>query len=372
MIPAAPSAPPARGGGGGKSALVGYAQMASKRRGGGEEYVRGENVFWNPVTDLYVPAGLILLGTFLSFFEIRVVLGLQSIPLAIGAVGVLTIVNVTLGFAGILVATKLLDLGLGPIPVAVLKTAAAAILPAAAASLVGSLLGFFGMYIAWVVSFILSLIIFINLMDMDYFETCICTTIVWVIRTWVGYAILGMIFHSGGGGSGASGTLLAAAGGTSSIAASAAASSADEDAGEKAPPAEKYDRHARMLMHADRKPDAKTWAADPNHAFAKRTHDQTVQIVDALANVGATYMIVPDPTPGKGADKDKETADAVVFLLPSDKAARAKVFEYYATLGKTYGMKSPKDEGQQYMSIEFDGYDEELFKRNAADDDDDK
>ena len=124
-------------------------------------------------------------------------------------------------------------------------------------------------------------------------------------------------------------------------------------------------------MIADRKPDAKSWAADPKHAFAKRTHDETVRIVDSLANLGATFMIVPNPRPGRGADKDKETAEAVVFMLPSDKAARAKIFEYYATLGKTYGIASPKDEGQQYMSIEFDGYDAEFFKRNGADDDDD-
>lgn len=373
LIPAAAAAPsPARGGGaGGKSALVGYAQLGSKKRGGGEEYVRGENVFWNPVTDLYVPAALILLGTFLSFFEIRVVLGLQSIPMAIGAVGVLTIVNVTFGFAGILIATKLLDLGLGPIPVAALKTAAAAILPAAAASLVGSLLGFFGMYIAWVISFILSLIIFINLMDMDYFETCICTTIIWVIRTWVGYAILGMIFNGVGGG-GAGGVLMAAAGGSQSVAAAASSSSGQgQDPDGQESPAQRYDHHAQMLMYADRKPDAKTWAADPKHAFAKRTHDETVRIVDTLTNLGATFVIVPDPRAGKGADKDKETAEAVVFLLPTDKAARAKLFEYYGTLGKTYGIKNLKDEGQQYMSIEFDGYDEEFFKRNAADDDDD-
>jgi hypothetical protein len=371
-IPAAASAAPTRSGGGGKSALVGYAQMGSKKRGGGEEYVRGDNVFWNPVTDLYVPAALILLGTILSFFEIRVVLGLRSIPLTIGAVGVLTIVNVVFGFAGILIATKLLDLGLGPIPVAILKTAAASILPAAAASLVGTMLGFFGLYISWVISFILSLIIFMNLMDMDYFETCVCTVIIWVIRTWVGYAILGLIF-SGASGSGLGGAMAAAAGGTGAVAAAAA----DEDeraateAAERANPGEKYDRRARMLMATDRKPDAKAWAADPNHTFEKRTHDQTVQIVDALTNMGATFMVVPGPTPGRGADKGKETADALVFLLPSDKASRQKIFEYYPTLGKTYGVRAAKDEGQQYMTIEFTGWDEDAFKPNAGDEDDD-
>jgi hypothetical protein len=344
--------------------------MGSKRRGGGEEErVRGGNVFWNPVTDLYVPAALILLGTILSFFEIRVVLGLQSIPLAIGAVGVLTIVNVVLGFAGILVATRLLDLGLGPIPVAILKTAAASILPAAAASLVGNLIGPGGSYAAWVISWVLSLAIFMKLMDLDYFETCICTTIIWVVRTWVAYAILALIF-SGGATGGAGGALLAAAGGADAIA--AAAADADAEAKQQAaPPSEKYDRRAQGLMRTDIKRDAKAWAADPNHAFANRTHDQTVQIVDAFAGMGASFMLVPGPTPGKGADKEKETADALVFLLPSDKESRRKVFEYYPTLGKTYGQKSPKDEGQQYMSVEFAGYDADLFKRDAADDDGD-
>jgi hypothetical protein len=311
-------------------------------------------VYWSPVWDLYVPSGLILLGMFLSFFEIRVVLGLKSFPIAIGAVGVLTIVNVVFGFAGILIATKLLDLGLGPIPVAVLKTAAAAILPAAAASLLNNVLPFGGFLLAWFVSFGLSLLIFMKLMDLDYFETMICTVIIWLVRTWVGYAVLGMIFHgmsSGGGGAGGSGgTLMAAAGGTQAVAAAAADQSEPE---EKVDPAARYDDHARMLMSARRKPDAKAWVGDPNHAFANRKHDESVRIVDDLIKLGGQFMVVPDPVEGKGADKGKETGHYLVFFLPGEKEARQKIFDYYPTLGKVYGLKNVKDEGQQYMSIQF-------------------
>jgi len=63
--------------------------------------------------------------------------------------------------------------------------------------------------------------------------------------------------------------------------------------------------------------------------------------------------VVPDPVPGKGADKDKETAHYLVFFLPGEKDARQKIFDYYPTLGKVYGLKNVKDEGQQYMTIQF-------------------
>jgi hypothetical protein len=365
---------PVAGGGGGNKALLGYASMGSKRGAGGQVAARGDNVFWSPVWDLYVPAGLILLGMFLSFFEIRVVLGLKSFPVAIGAVGVLSIVNVVFGFAGILIATKLLDLGLGPIPVAVLKTAAAAILPAAAASLINNLLPFGGFLLAWFISFGLSLAIFMKLMDLDYFETMICTVIIWLVRTWVGYAILGMIFHSmssGGGG----GTLLAAAGGTQAVAAAAEDQQAQPE--EKVEPGARYDRHARMLMSARRKPDAKAWVADPNHALASRKHDESVKIVDDLTKLGAQFMVVPDPVPGKGADKDKETGNYLVFFLPTEKDARQKIFEYYPTLGKVYGLKNVKDEGQQYMSIHFarsffDDFEDDAGKAAPGGDDEDE
>ena len=372
-----PAAKPARAPGGNK-ALLGYAQMGSKRGGRAEEAAApGANVFWNPVTDLYVPAALIVLGMFLSFFEIRWALGINSIPFAIGAVGVMTIINVVFGFAGILIAARLLDLGLGPIPVAVMKTAAASILPAAAASLVENLIGFGGSMLAWVISFTLSLVIFMKLMDMDYFETCVCAVIIWLVRTWVGYAILGLIFS--GAGAKVGGTLAAAAGGGGALSATAG-DEGDEDGGpaEKAAPAAKYDKRAQSLLHARRKPDAKTWVADPAHAFAKRTHDQSVKIVDDLTAMGASFMVVPDPQEGRGKNKGKQIGRSLVFLLPSDKDARRKIFDYYPTLGKTFGNKEPKDEGQQYMSVEFSGWffdeddDEDAATPPGADEDDEE
>jgi hypothetical protein len=371
-----PAAKPARAPGGNK-ALLGYAQMASQRGGRAEEQAAGGNVFWNPVTDLYVPAALIVLGMFLSFFEIRWALGINSIPFAIGAVGVMTIINVVFGFAGILIAARLLDLGLGPIPVAVMKTAAASILPAAAASLVENLIGFGGNMLAWVISFTLSLVIFMKLMDMDYFETCVCAVIIWLIRTWVGYAILGLIFS--GAGSKVGGALASAAGGGSAL--SATTGDEDEDGvgapSAKATPAEKYDKRAQGLLHARRKPDAKAWVADPSHTFAKRTHDQSVKIVDDLTAMGASFMVVPDPTEGRGKNKGKEIGRSLVFVLPSDKDARRKIFDYHPSLGKTFGNKEPKDEGQQYMSIEFSNWffdedDENAPTPPGADEDDEE
>jgi hypothetical protein len=132
-----------------------------------------------------------------------------------------------------------------------------------------------------------------------------------------------------------------------------------------------------MLMSARRKPDAKAWVADPNHAFANRKHDESVRIVDDLIKLGGQFMVVPDPVEGKGADKGKETGHYLVFFLPSEKDARQKIFDYYPTLGKVYGLKNVKDEGQQYMSIQFarsffDDVDEGAGPAAPGGDDDDE
>jgi hypothetical protein len=132
-------------------------------------------------------------------------------------------------------------------------------------------------------------------------------------------------------------------------------------------------------MGARRKPDAREWVADPNHAFANRKHDESVKIVNDLIAMGGQFMVVPDPTPGKGADKVKETGNYLVFFLPGEKDARQKIFDYYPTLGKVYGLKNVKDEGQQYMTVSFarSFFDEDEDGANTPgavdpDDDDDK
>src|SRR5947208_2340872 len=108
------------------------------------------------------------------------------------AVGVMTFVNVVLTIPGILVTIKLFDLGIGPIGPGIVKLAACAIAPGAIGELLGMVFGngAIGGYIGWFISFGLEVLIFMKLLDMDFFETIVCSTIIWVIQTWIGYAVM--------------------------------------------------------------------------------------------------------------------------------------------------------------------------------------
>jgi hypothetical protein len=205
---------------------------------------------------------------------------------------------------------------------------------------------------------------FIKLMDMDYFEGFLCAAIVWIVGKWVGMAILAMIFSGmmsaggggggfaggggGGGGGGRSpgGGLFASSGGG----ASSLADDGDDEGSAKKSPGAKYDDRAEELLSGTHKADAKEWVEKGNNAFSGRTHDQSRRIVATLLSMGGQFMVVVEPVK-KG--EEKEVGPVLVFLLPTDKPSRKKIFDFYPSLGKTYGISGPKDEGQGYMSVEF-------------------
>src|SRR6266566_2502068 len=184
-------AAPALAGAGGGGAMAGYAQMAGKKRIADEKVDRSE-VFFNPLKDLYIPGGLIVAGTVLSYLALVYNHGIRNPGVAMLAVGVMTFVNLILTIPGILLTIKLFDLGIGPIGPGIVKLGACAIAPGAIGELLGMVFGngTVGGYIGWFISFGLEVLIFMKLLDMDFFETMVCSTIIWVIQTWDGYAIM--------------------------------------------------------------------------------------------------------------------------------------------------------------------------------------
>ncbi|MCC6421894.1 MAG: hypothetical protein IT447_00265 [Phycisphaerales bacterium] len=161
----------------------------------------------------YLPIALIVVGTALALF---VNMRFYEISLA-GAtlvVGIKLLIDLVLIFLGCLIAIKLMDISLGSPGEALLKICAIAIAPGALGGLIelwvgpaaGMLVGFLmlGIY------FILFKVFF----DLDGSEMMILTVIIWLIRTWVGYFLAGVLLlglmtalgASSSGGSGGSGT----------------------------------------------------------------------------------------------------------------------------------------------------------------------
>jgi hypothetical protein len=144
----------------------------------------------------------------MRFYEI-------SLAGALLVVGIKLLIDLVLIFAGCLIAIKLMDISLGSPGEAILKICAIAIAPGALGGLIelwvgpaaGMLVGFLllGIY------FILFKVFF----DLDGSEMMILTVIIWLIRTWVGYFLAGVLLlglmtalgassHGGSGGSGGS------------------------------------------------------------------------------------------------------------------------------------------------------------------------
>jgi hypothetical protein len=167
------------------SAMLGYAQMAPKRHGNDEDQRSGD-VFFHPVKDLYIPAGLVVAGTVMSYLAL-VFRHDFSPGAAMFAVGVMTLISFVLTVPAILATVKMFDLGLGPIGPGVLKIAACAVLPGAIGELAGMIFGngAAGGYIGWCISYLATLGIFMKLLEMDFGEVLMCSSFIFVIRTWV-------------------------------------------------------------------------------------------------------------------------------------------------------------------------------------------
>lgn len=147
--------------------------------------------------EMILPAILIAIGLLATLVEARIVLGAFDI-LAMGVfVAVSTVINLVLIFVALLVASKLLDLGLGEVGPALLKIAAVAILPSAIGGMINASTGFIGGMLAWAVSLALYFLLLYNLFDMDGQEMMITAVIIWFMRTWVAYFVIMAILGTG-------------------------------------------------------------------------------------------------------------------------------------------------------------------------------
>jgi hypothetical protein len=345
------------GGGGGRgkpSPMLGYAQMAPKRHGNRDEDQRSGEVFFHPVKDLYIPAGLVVAGTVVSYIALVFHYG-ASPGVALFSVGAMTLISFMLTVPAILATVKMFDLGLGPIGPGILKIAACAILPGAIGDLMGMIFsGAAGGYIGWCVSYLATLGIFMKLLEMDFGEVLICSSFIFIIRTWVATALLIALLHGfgvnlsmGGGGFGGFGGGGGGGGGRLTLAGDV---DKDEDDSLDAIRARDADEFAIRMLHGGGV-DGKTWIdAGNDHILAGQNHGTSAQIIHDFYSAGATEVRV---YPHKNVKAGGELTYDMIVIPPDDKNARAQIFKQLKPLAKMLGRTTPRDRGEKYWLIEL-------------------
>ena len=165
--------------------------------GTGRQPLKQEAVKGSPVKDLIAPIVLIVVGVLALYFE-GWWMDIRNPVVLTGFVLAKALINLPLVFIAMLMAVRMIDLGLGPIGPALVKIAAVALLPSAVAGTIGGE--------SWALRFALSLATCAALMaylfEMDYHEIVISVGIIWTIQTWLTMLILGLIFSLGGAGAG--------------------------------------------------------------------------------------------------------------------------------------------------------------------------
>lgn len=335
------------------SPMLGYAQMASRRHGNDEDQ-RGGDVFFHPVKDLYIPAGLVVAGTVMSYLAL-VFRHDFSPGAALFSVGVMTLISLALTVPAILATVKMFDLGLGPIGPGVLKIAACAILPGAIGELAGMIFGngAAGGYFGWCISYIATLGIFMKLLEMDFGEVLMCSSFIFVIRTWVVYALLFALLHGfginvpmgGGGGFGFGG----GGGGGGRLTLAGEVDNDEDDSLDAIRARDANDVAIRMLHGGG--VDGKTWIDGGNdHILAGQNHGTSAQVIHDFYSAGATEVRV---YPHKNAKSGGEQTYEMIVIPPDDKDTRARIFKQMKPLAKLLGRTTPRDRGEKYWLIEL-------------------
>lgn len=144
------------------------------------------------VTDLYAPLALIVVGVVLSFVD-AAARGLRTPGVATLYVILSITMNLALILPALMLATRLLDLGLGLLWTAMLKIAAVAILPGAVAGILSVYT--FGL-LTWGISLLGYYAILAYLFEMDGREIRITTMIIWCMRFIVNLLIVGVVLSA--------------------------------------------------------------------------------------------------------------------------------------------------------------------------------
>ena len=312
------------------------------------------------VTDFYIPIGLIVVGLIAYYFD-AVLMGFKN-PVSAGVFVILNCVaNSIMIMCAMLVAVKVIDLGIGPIGTASLKIVAVALLPAALADIIGYLIGvrLVGRGIALLIYYLLLL----GLFDMDGGDVRIVTAIMWVLLIWVRLLLITVLFSALGSSLPSmpirvAGRSLIAADGM----ADGTATGSDkvnptyfesvhinkENGNETPVKPEEVDQQANDLLTAGKTTEAKLWL-DNSHHISRIMQKKAMQMrVDQIYQAGARRVYIAD-IETVGPD---DFASQYLIELPDDPAARKTTLKMADDMNQA--IKPTADDGRKFIVVPVD------------------
>jgi hypothetical protein len=148
-----------------------------------------------PLKDLYIPIGLILVGTIVEFAIVMLATHNRLIGFVAASVivGVMMALNVTTMLIGILIAAKAGDMGFGHPLQALLKLSAIAISVPAIYDLFAAITHV--SYVGWMLSLIAYWSLFMWLFDLDWSEARIVVIIIWLLNLAKGVLLIGLVMR---------------------------------------------------------------------------------------------------------------------------------------------------------------------------------
>jgi hypothetical protein len=296
--------------------------------------------------DLYLPIIIVVAGILISVVQMRYA---ERVPvvLALLAVGLVLLVNLVFMVIGCLAAIKMIDVAFGPPLQAFLKMSAILIGPGAAGTLIEYLLGggWGGWFAGYGTSLGLYYALFMVFFDLDLGEVLLLTGILFIIRMFVSIALAGILVSmvmSGKGGAGVATTVAM----TSALSGPRVQPVKDP----RVPLASaRVMRDAEVFSKASA-PDARQWLAEsPERVIQSYERPGSVKLVEDLYAMGAAQVQAAEAS---GRFDGVQEAQVVVMLLPSDKAARKRLFDWhekYASEREMLGYLP--DKGQAYMVL---------------------
>jgi hypothetical protein len=331
------------------SPILGYAGVVRKTPAA-EQDQRNEQLY-----DLYIPLALLVAAVIAYFVDGR----LQGIgnPIILAVFVVIkSVINATMVLASLLIAVKLIDLGLGRIGPALMKAAAIALLPAA----VGEILGmYFPFFVPWIFTILLYFALMKFLFDLDLGEILIVTGIMWVVQTWVAMLLIGLLLAMIGAGSNSR-----IGGAVAAVALSTPAHKhnehenpthfadaiVDPDTGNSTPvkPSD-IDQQAQDLLTAGKITEAHLWLDGNIHHISHHMNKRFMQTrVDQIYQAGAKKVYMAD-IETVGID---DFASQFLIELPDDPDARKKTLKMADDMNQT--TPPTPDDGRKFIVVPID------------------
>lgn len=112
----------------------------------------------------------------------------------------------------------------------------------------------------------------------------------------------------------------------------------------------RIDKHGDEIMASSAKAEAREWMKQPKHVLFKADPKQVAQFVEDFYQAGAVQVLVAEIEEHDGI----QIADSLLVVLPTDPAARAKIFTVESRADAAFQDDPVPEKGQKYLYNSFD------------------